>query len=203
MIGLISGTLQHIAEDHVVVDVGGVGYEVLCHSAALSAMPPPGGRVQLHTDLQLRTESLRLYGFLDPRERAWFRLLTGVQGVGAKGAIAILGTAGVAGLADAVALGDPVPLRQAPGVGPRIAARVVHELKNRAPSLEMPMVETRDAGPAARLHADAVSALVNLGYGPVEAAETVRRSMREIPAEMHDLQQVLRNALGQLGRSGA
>lgn len=194
MIGLIAGVVEHVAEDHVVVDVGGVGYEVYCHAAALASLPAAGGAVRLYTDLEVRPESMRLYGFTDPRERAWFRLLKTVPGVGAKGAMAVLGATGADGLADAIALGDPLPLRRAQGIGPRIATRMVQELKGRAPEGTM-MVAAPDQ--PAGVRREALSALVNLGYAPAEASRAVQQAAEEAG---DDVERVLHRALQRLGR---
>lgn len=194
MIGLIAGAVEHVAEDHVLVDVGGIGYEVHCHAATLASLPASGGAARLYTDLEVRPESMRLYGFTDPRERAWFRLLKTVPGVGAKGALAVLGVAGADGLADAIALGDSQPLRRAPGIGPRIAARMVQELKGRAP--DGMMLAAAPAQPAGARR-EALSALVNLGYSPAEASRAVQEAAGEAG---EDVERMLHRALQRLGK---
>lgn len=203
MIGSLAGVLDRVGEDHVVISVGGVGYEVYCHGAALAAMPAIGNRVLLHTDLQLRNDLLRLYGFPDGSERAWFRLLIGVQGVGAKGALAILGALGASGLADAIATGESAAMQRAPGIGKRIADRVVHELRNKAPSVLAAVPAAGDepgSGGAAAVRAEAISALANLGYGFAEASDAVRGAMRDQPESALVLEEVVRRALQGLGR---
>ncbi|MFW5881135.1 MAG: Holliday junction branch migration protein RuvA, partial [Roseicyclus sp.] len=134
MIGRLSGRLDHVGRDHALVDVGGVGYVVHCSERTLAALPPPGAPVSLFTELLVREDLLQLFGFLDAYERDWHRLLVSVQGVGAKAAMAILGTLGAEGVARAVALGDWGAVRAAPGVGPKLAQRVVNELKGKAPA---------------------------------------------------------------------
>jgi holliday junction DNA helicase RuvA len=134
MIGKLSGRLDYIASDHVLLDVGGVGYVVHCSDRTLAALPPKGEAVSLYTELLVREDLLQLFGFLSPYEREWHRLLVSVQGVGAKASMAILGTLGAEGAARAVALGDWSAVRAAPGVGPKLAQRVVNELKDKAPS---------------------------------------------------------------------
>jgi Holliday junction DNA helicase RuvA len=196
MIGKISGRLDVRGADHVLIDTGGVGYVVFCSDRTLAAMPEPGGRVALYTELVVREDLMQLFGFLTLAEREWHRLLTSVQGVGARGALAILGTLGADGVARALSLGDASAIRAAPGIGPKIAQRLVLELKSKAPAVialgaagarpamasgapetpsaapVVPMASSpamSDAGAAA----DALSALVNLGYGQGEAAAAV------------------------------
>lgn len=205
MIGFVDGKLERVDSELVLVNVNGVGYEVHCHAGTLAAMPPVGAPVRLHTHFELRQDGIRLYGFADVREREWFRLLTAVQGVGAKGANSILGTVGVAGLADAIALGDSSALKRAHGIGPRTATRVVNELRGRTPaSVAMPAVGEAEAGApssAAQVHRDAVSALVNLGYTPDVASDTVREVMTEREGEFA-VDEVILAALQRLGRTG-
>lgn len=136
MIGKVSGRLDHRAADHVLIETsGGVGYLVHCSDRTLVSMPGPGGFVSLYTDLLVREDLLQLIGFLTLAEREWYRLLVSVQGVGAKAALAILGALGTDGLARALSLGDSAAFRAAPGIGPKIAQRLVLELKAKAPSI--------------------------------------------------------------------
>lgn len=198
MIGKVSGRLDYRGPDHVLVDTGGVGYLVFCSDRTLAAMPPSGGPVSLYTDLLVREDLLQLYGFLTLAEREWHRLLISVQGVGAKAALAILGTLGTEGIARALSLGDLAAIRAAPGIGPKIAQRLILELRAKAPavmamgahgarpSMQGEIIETVAApvaaqpapAPAAAMagaaaQADALSALVNLGYAQGEAAAAV------------------------------
>ena len=191
MIGKISGRLDYRGGDHVLIDTGGVGYIVHCSDRTLAAMPAPGERVALYTDLVVREDLMQLIGFLTLAEREWHRLLVTVQGVGAKAALAILGTLGAEGVARALSLGDASAIRAAPGVGPKLAQRVILELQAKAPSVlamgaagaapamasagvlaerVVPVAATAVAGGDAQTRADALSALVNLGYGGGEAA---------------------------------
>jgi Holliday junction DNA helicase RuvA len=190
VIGKISGRLDYRAADHVLVDAGGVGYVIYCSERTLAAMPGPGEAVALYTELVVREDLMQLYGFRTLAEREWHRLLTSVQGVGARGALAILGTLGAEGVARALSLGDANAIRAAPGIGPKIAQRLVLELKAKAPTVmamgaagaaaavaaggPVPVVAAR-AEPAgdAQAQADALSALVNLGYGHGEAAAAI------------------------------
>ncbi len=194
MIGKISGRLDYRAADHVLVDVGGVGYVVYCSERTLAAMPGRGEPVALYTELVVREDLLQLYGFRTLAEREWHRMLTSVQGVGARGALAILGTLGAEGIGRALSLGDVNAIRAAPGIGPKIAQRLVLELKAKAPAVMamgasgaaaavagpgvvapvavVPAVLVEPAGDA-QAQADALSALVNLGYGQGEAAAAI------------------------------
>lgn len=207
MIGKISGRLEYRAADHVLIDTGGVGYLVYCSDRTLAAMPHNGGAVALYTEMVVREDLLQLYGFPTLAEKEWHRLLTSVQGVGAKAAMAILGTLGPEGTGRAIALGDVSAIKAAPGIGPKIAQRVAHELKGKAPAvmalgdfgaraaatgspegevLEMaPPLAAEAAAPmaptAAGAQADALSALVNLGYTQGEAATAVAEASGEAP----------------------
>ena len=135
MIGKVSGRLDYRGADHVLIDTGGVGYIVHCSERTLAAMPGPGEAVALYTDLLVREDLMQLYGFRTLAEREWHRLLMTVQGVGAKAALAILGVLGTEGVARALSLGDTAAIRSAPGVGPKIAQRVILELKAKAPAV--------------------------------------------------------------------
>ena len=135
MIGKLKGLVDSFGEDFVVVDVGGVGYVVSCSSRTLSKLPKPGEPVALAIETQVREDSIRLFGFAADSERDWFRLLQNVQGVGAKVALAILGILNPGELASALAMSDKTAVARAPGVGPKLAARIVAELKDKAPVL--------------------------------------------------------------------
>jgi Holliday junction DNA helicase RuvA len=150
MIGRLSGTLAYRGEDHALIDVAGVGYIVHCSERTLAALPQPGARVALFTDLVVREDLMQLLGFPTLQEKEWHRLLMGVQGVGAKAALAILGALGPEGLGRAVALGDWGSVKAARGIGPKTAQRVVNELKDKAASVMA-------LGAAGLAHADAGS----------------------------------------------
>lgn len=198
MIGKISGTLDYRADDHVLIDVRGVGYLVFCSDRTLARMPGVGEAVSLYTDLVVREDLLQLYGFPTVLEKEWHRMLMTVQGVGAKVSLAILGALGTEGVARAIALGDVAAFRAAKGIGPKTAQRVVIELKDKAPSLmamagrvpaeavasveviepvaDAPRPKRAAAAPVrgnAAAQAEALSALTNLGYAPGEAASAV------------------------------
>lgn len=204
MIGRIAGRIDWKGSDQVLIDVGGVGYVVHVSDRTLAALPGVGEAAALYTDLLVREDLLQLFGFPTLIEREWHRLLMTVQGVGAKAALAILGVLGVEGVGRAVTLGDVTAIRAAPGVGPKIAQRVVLELKAKAPALmamgathaapAMEVVETAPAPtrakprpapapppPDANRSADALSALVNLGYAQGEAAAAVAQASGEVP----------------------
>ena len=195
MIGRIAGVILHRAMDHVLIDVRGVGYIVHVSQRTAAALPPVGEAVALYTDLLVREDLLQLFGFPTLLEKEWHRLLMSVQGVGAKASMAILGTLGAEGVGRAIALGDWSAVKAAQGVGPKLAQRVVMELKDKAPSVMAlggalsvdvavgdDVIEPatkpakRPAAPAsapAAATADALSALLNLGYGQGEAAAAV------------------------------
>ena len=171
----------------MILDVGGVGYLVHCSTRTLQNLPAAGEAASLAIETHVREDMIRLYGFRSEQERDWFRLLQGVQGVGAKVALAILSILDPAGLAQAIATGDKTAVSRAPGVGPKLAARIVAEMKDKAPGFGHvdPLVahlsgtlEDRSAPPAVR---DAVSALVNLGYGEPQAAAAVAAALRTAP----------------------
>ena len=195
MIGRIAGVILHRAMDHVLIDVRGVGYIVHVSQRTAAALPPVGEAVALYTDLLVREDLLQLFGFPTLLEKEWHRLLMSVQGVGAKASMAILGTLGAEGVGRAIALGDWSSVKAAQGVGPKLAQRVVMELKDKAPSVmalggalsvdvavgdDVIEPATKPAKrPAATVSAsatataDALSALLNLGYGQGEAAAAV------------------------------
>lgn len=192
MIGKLTGTVDTVSLSTAIIDVGGVGYEVTLGARQLSALPPVGEVVTLAIDTHLKEDGVRLYGFATEHERAWFRALQTVQGVGAKVALAVLGTLSAADLANAVALQDKNHVARAPGVGPKVAARIVAELKDKMPALAPALRPGAGPSPVAALPEglaarDAVSALTNLGYAHGEAAAAVSAAIgkagREARAE--------------------
>jgi Holliday junction DNA helicase RuvA len=198
MIGRIAGVILHRAADQVLIDVRGVGYIVHVSARTGASLPPVGEAAALYTELLVREDLLQLFGFPTLLEKEWHRLLTTVQGVGAKASMAILGTLGPEGVGRAIALGDWNAVKAAPGVGPKLAQRVVMELKDKAPtvmalggalSVEVggvdEVIEPAQprktvakpmASPSASATADALSALINLGYGQGEAASAVAQA---------------------------
>jgi holliday junction DNA helicase RuvA len=178
MIGKLSGRLDEIGHGAVIVDVGGVGYEVTVGARTLSRLPAIGEAVSLSIDTHMRDDAIKLYGFASEHERAWFRALQTVQGVGAKVALAVLGVLDANDLANAVALQDKAQVGRAPGVGPKVAARIVAELKDKMPSLAPailpgPGIALPAALPEGASARDAVSALTNLGYAHAQAAAAI------------------------------
>ncbi|MGA2794238.1 MAG: Holliday junction branch migration protein RuvA [Roseiarcus sp.] len=182
MIGKLKGLVDEVGEESLVLDVNGVGYVVAASARTLRNLPAIGQAATLHIETQVREDAIRLYGFLAEAERDWFRLLQGVQGVGAKVALAILGVLSSAELANAIALQDKAMVARAQGVGPKLAARIVLELKDKAPPSAAAELGGAIAG-APRDDAlsqgaqDAVLALVNLGYARPQAALAVARGL--------------------------
>ena len=173
MIGKLRGTVDSAGVESMVLDVGGVGYLVHCSPRTLSALPGAGEPVSLLIDTHVREDMIRLYGFATEAEREWFRLMQGVQGVGARLALAILGVLSTSALAQAVAGGDKAAVARAPGVGPKLASRIVLELKDKGPGGATDAIVLPGQAPGAPLPQaveDAVSALVNLGYARPQAA---------------------------------
>lgn len=198
MIGRLRGRLEYRAADHVLIDVGGVGYLVYCSDRTLAGLPGAGEAVSLYTDLVVREDLLQLFGFPSLVEKEWHRLLMSVQGVGAKVSLAILGTLGPDGVSRAIALGDWNSVKAAKGVGPKTAQRIVLDLKDKAPGVMAmggttaatpddtgPDVVEPSPAPAPRSNpsaqADALSALSNLGYAPGEAAGAVAEAAGSMP----------------------
>jgi Holliday junction DNA helicase RuvA len=178
MIGKLKGLIDAIGEDHLIVDVNGVGYVVAASARTLRNLPGLGEAAILHIETQMREDSIKLFGFLAEAERDWFRLLQSVQGVGAKVALGILSALSSADLAQAIALQDKASVARAQGVGPKLAARIVAELKDKAPLSGAADIGPPTAGAAPALAGpahDAVLALVNLGYGRPQAAEAVAK----------------------------
>ncbi len=210
MIGRLSGRLDWRGSDSILIDVRGVGYIVHVSDRTLAALPGLGEAVSLYTELLVREDLLQLFGFPTMLEKEWHKLLMTVQGVGAKASMAILGTLGAEGVARAITLGDARAVQAAPGVGPKLAQRVILELKAKAPGVmamgaslsataraDEVVIEPENGGgaapapkrakappppaPRAAYSADALSALQNLGYGPGEAAQAVTTAAAEAP----------------------
>ncbi len=182
MIGKLRGIVEAYGEDWVILDVGGVGYHVACSARTLAALPPEGQEAVLHTEMLVSDKAIRLVGFATAIEREWFRLLDNVQGVGTKVALAILSTLSAAELANAIALQDKAMIGRAPGVGAKLAQRIVTELKDRGPAftpadpaLARLQGALDGAGPTAVR--EAVSALIHLGYNQSQAGVAVSSAM--------------------------
>lgn len=205
MIGKLSGVIDSYGEDWVILDVGGVGYQVHCSARTLQALPQVGEAAILSIETYVREDAIRLYGFASDVEREWFRLLQTVQGVGARVALAVLGALKPGDLATAIALQDKVALTRAPGVGKKVAERIVAELRDKAPAYSSadPMVVRLQAEleerRAPRPVADAVSALVNLGYAQVQASVAVAAASRSA-GEAANAETLIRLGLKELAR---
>ena len=180
MIAKLTGMLDDFGPDWAVIDVSGVGYLVHCSAKTLDALGVRGERVTVHTELQVSENDMRLIGFASADERAWFRLLTGIQGVGSKMALAVLSALTVEDLQRACASGDAAMVARAQGVGPKLAGRIVNELKDKAGALPSAGGASVAAAPQGSASADAVSALQNLGFKPNVATEAVARALDEL-----------------------
>ena len=205
MIGKLTGMIDSYGEDFVILDVNGVGYLVHCSARTLQELPRAGEAVTLSIETHVREDQIRLFGFTTDLEREWFKLLQTVQGVGTKVALAVLGTLKPADLASAIALRDKAMVARTPGVGPKVAERIVTELKDKAPKYaDLDPAVARLAGSleekrAPRPVADAVSALVNLGYGQPQAAAAVAAAT-QAAGEGADTARLIRAALKELAR---
>ena len=221
MIGKLTGVVEMRGADHVLLDVRGVGYIVHVSERTLMALPGRGEVAALYTELVVREDLMQLFGFPTLLEKEWHRVLTSVQGVGAKASMAILGALGPDGVSRAIALGDAAALRRAPGVGPKLALRIANELKDKAPAL-MAVVESAPATPAAvgqepapamsaappppvmpaasNAVSEAMSALANLGYAPSDAARAVAEAQAHAPEA--ETPALIRDALRRLAPKG-
>ena len=206
MIGKLKGLVDAVGESYVLVDVNGVGYEVQASARTLRALKV-GEPVTLAIETHVREDAIRLYGFTSEIERAWFRTLQTIQGVGAKVALAVLGTLAPQELANAIALQNWAAVEQTPGVGKKLAQRVVAELKDKAPALSVAglnvpaaSVAQGRAGPVANdTAAEAISALTNLGYQPALASQAVAAALAEL-GEAADTPKLIRRGLKELAR---
>jgi Holliday junction DNA helicase RuvA len=205
MIGKLKGIIDSYGEDFVILDVQGVGYVVQCSSRTLQKLPQAGEAASLSIETHVREDAIRLYGFTSDAERDWFRLLQSVQGVGAKVALAILGVLSPSELATALATQDKAMVGRAPGVGPKLAQRIVSELKDKAPAFAsidptvMRLAGEDDAKTAPKPVQDAISALVNLGYGRPQAAAAVAASVKEL-GESAETSALIRRGLKELAQ---
>jgi len=209
MIGKLRGIVDAVGESHCIIDVNGVGYEVQASLRALRNMVV-GEEITLTIDTHVREDAIRLYGFASEVERTWFRTLQIVQGVGAKVALAALGVLGPQDLATAIALGDWAAVEQTPGVGKKLAQRIISELKDKAPALSVAGLNVPSQGKGGQGSAsdteagdsaasEAISALCNLGYQPVQASQAVAAAMQELGADA-DTANLIRRGLKELAR---
>ncbi len=189
MIGKLKGLLDSISDDHIIIDVGGVGYQVFCSSRTLGGLPGVGEVLSMAIETHVRETEIKLFGFSSELERDWFRLLQSVQGVGAKVALAIQSTLSAGDLASAIALQDKMMVTRAPGVGPKVGQRIIAELKDKAPAYsgaaaaEIGLAADIGDGVASSAVSDAVSALGNLGYSSQAAAGAVSAALRDAGAD--------------------
>ena len=205
MIGKLKGIIDSYGEDFVILDVNGVGYLVHCSARTLQALPATGVPVTLAIETHVREDQIRLFGFVLDGEREWFRLLQTVQGVGTKVALSILGTLKPGELASAIALRDKAMVARSPGVGPKVAERIVTELKDKAPAYAdvdpavIRLSGAVDERRAPQPIADAVSALVNLGYGQPQAAAAIAAAARTA-GEGADARSLIRLGLKEIAK---
>jgi Holliday junction DNA helicase RuvA len=204
MIGKLKGKVDAVGESFLIVDVNGVGYEVQASSRTLRNLKP-GDDVALTIDTHVREDAIRLFGFQSEFERSWFRTLQTIQGVGAKVALSVLGILGPQDIANAVALGNWAAVEEAPGVGKKLAQRIVAELKDKAPALSVAGLPTPAGGvatvvpPAGLAAAEAISALTNLGYNPAQANTAVAHASREL-GETAETAALIKRALKELAK---
>jgi Holliday junction DNA helicase RuvA len=205
MIGKLKGTIDSYGEDHIILDVHGVGYLVHCSAKTLTALPSVGEAAVLSIETIVREDMIKLYGFRTDQEREWFRLLQTVQGVGAKVALAILSALQPGALATALGTGDKAMIGRAPGVGPKLAQRIVTELKDKAPafgSVDPAIIKLSDSvaeKTAPVPVADAVSALMNLGYQQAQASAAVAAAVR-VAGDTASSPQLIRLALKEMAK---
>ncbi len=179
MIGKLTGRLDAAGKDWIILDVGGVGYRLSCSARTLRALPPAGHDLALLVETQFRDESIQLFGFADPGEQAWFRLLQRVQSIGPRLALAILSARGPDELARAIAAEDKRALTEISGIGPKVATRIVNELKDHVAELQPSPGAAATGAPAgvtSNHSSDAISALVNLGYRRIEAFGAINKA---------------------------
>jgi len=206
MIGKLRGKVDAIGESHLIIDVMGVGYEVLASSRTLRNLKS-GDETSLTIDTHVREDSIKLYGFTSEVERNWFRTLQTIQGVGAKVALAVLGTLSPQELANAIALGQWQSVEQTSGVGKKLAQRIVMELKDKAPGLAVgalnvpagAAVKGSTAATVGNVPAEAISALTNLGYQPMQASLAVAVALQEL-GDAADVAKLIRRGLRELAR---
>lgn len=206
MIGKLRGKVDAIGESHLIIDVMGVGYEVLASARTLRNLKA-GDETTLTIDTHVREDSIKLYGFTSEVERTWFRTLQGIQGVGAKVALAVLGTLAPQDLANAIALNNWQAVEETNGVGKKLAQRIVMELKDKAPGLSIGSLAMPVGAPAkgdtsatvGNAPAEAISALTNLGYQPMQASQAVAAAMQEL-GDGADVAKLIRRGLRELAR---
>lgn len=206
MIGKLRGKVDAVGESFLIIDVNGVGYEVQASSRTLRNLKV-GDEVSLTIDTHVREDAIRLFGFQSELERSWFRILQTIQGVGSKVALAVLGIMSPQDLANAIALGNFAAVEETPGVGKKLAQRIVLELKDKAPALSVAGLHVPAGGPGAinsghvpnHAAAEAISALTNLGYNPQQASAAVAVAMKEL-GDAADTGKMIKRSLKELSR---
>ena len=206
MIGKLRGKVDAVGESFLIIDVNGVGYEVQASSRTLRNLKV-GDEVSLTIDTHVREDAIRLFGFQSEHERSWFRILQTIQGVGSKVALAVLGIMSPQDLANAIALGNFAAVEETPGVGKKLAQRIVLELKDKAPALSVAGLHVPAGGPGAinsghvpnHAAAEAISALTNLGYNPQQASAAVAVAMKEL-GDAADTGKMIKRSLKELAR---
>jgi Holliday junction DNA helicase RuvA len=205
MIGKLKGIVDSYGEDYVILDVQGVGYQVHCAARTLTMLPAPGEAATLSIETYVREDQIKLFGFASDSEREWFKLLQTVQGVGAKVALSVLSTLKVPELATAIAMRDKAAVTRSPGVGAKVAERIVTELKDKVPAFAdidagaVHLAGALDEKRAPKPVTDAVSALVNLGYGQPQAAAAIAAAARNA-GDAADVQTLIRQGLKELAK---
>jgi Holliday junction DNA helicase RuvA len=205
MIGKLKGVVDSFGTDFLILDVHGVGYQVHCSARTLTLLPAPGEAATLSIETYVREDQIKLFGFASDAEREWFRLLQTVQGVGAKVALSVLSTLKVGELATAIAMRDKAAVSRSPGVGAKVAERIVTELKDKVPAFAdidvgaAHLAGALDEKRAPRPVMDAVSALVNLGYGQPQAAAAIAAAARNV-GDGADVQTLIRQGLKELAK---
>lgn len=203
MIGKLKGIVDSFGTDFLILDVNGVGYQVHCSARTLTMLPAPGEAATLSIETYVREDQIKLFGFASDAEREWFRLLQTVQGVGAKVALSVLSTLKVGELATAIAMRDKAAVSRSPGVGAKVAERIVTELKDKVPAFAdidagaAHLAGALDEKRAPRPVMDAVSALVNLGYAQPQAAAAIAAAARSV-GDAADVQTLIRQGLKEL-----
>ena len=205
MIGKLKGIVDSFGTDFIILDVNGVGYQVHCSARTLAALPSPGEAATLSIETYVREDQIKLFGFASDAEREWFKLLQTVQGVGAKVSLSVLSTLTVAELGTAIAMRDKASVSRSPGVGAKVAERIVAELKDKVPAFAdidpgaVHLAGALDDKRAPRPVTDAVSALVNLGYGQPQAAAAIAAASRSA-GEGADVATLIRQGLKELAK---
>ncbi len=207
MIAKLTGLVDSTGEDYVIIDVGGVGYSVFCSNRTLNMLATATGTVSVMIETHVREDHIHLYGFADEAERAWFKLLTTVQGVGAKVCLAILSVLSPDNLVQAIAAQDKAAVTQAPGVGPKLATRILSELKDKVGGISLGSTtavlegEVAYADGGSQFANDAVSALVNLGYGRSDAFRVVHQAAAKLGADA-SVEVLIKDGLSELSAHG-